>query len=89
MYATMYLTWDYYDRDKVVGLGQFRHIFSEPHFRRSSINPPSQLLGFQYKGVWVPIQRGMGPDILIVVVYSPEKTIGYLIHVNCFSKTAI
>ena len=69
----IYLTRDYYDRDKVVGLGLFRHIFPEPHFRRSLINPPCQLLGFQ---------RGMGPYILIVVVYSPEKTIGTLVGVS-------
>ena len=67
---SIYLTRDYYDRDKVVDLGYFRHIIPEPHFRRSLINPPSQLLGFP---------RGMGPDILIVVVYSPEKTIGTLV----------
>ena len=70
-----------------MGLGLFRHIFPEPHFRRSLINPPCQLLGFQ---------KGMGPYILIVVVYSPEKTIGTLAvvvvvvgHVSkqgCFGK---
>ena len=56
-----------------MGLGKFRHIFPEPHFRRSLINPPSQLLGFP---------RGMGADILMVVVYSPEKTIGTLVGVS-------
>ena len=56
-----------------MGLGQFRHIFSEPLFRQSLINPPSQLLGFP---------RGMGPCIFIVVVYSPEKTIGTLVGVS-------
>ena len=67
------LTRDYYDRDKVVGLGQFRHIFPEPHFRQLLINPPSQLLGFP---------KGMGPCNFIVVVYSPEKTIRTLVGVS-------
>ena len=56
-----------------MGLGQFRHIFPEPHFRQSLINPPSQLLGFA---------RGTGPYILIAVVYSPEKPIGTLVGVS-------
>ena len=51
----------------MAGFGQFRHIFPEPHFHRSLINPPCQLLVFP---------RGMGPYIIIAVVYSLEKTIG-------------
>ena len=30
-----YLTRDYYDRNKVAGFGQFRHVFLELHFSRS------------------------------------------------------
>ena len=36
----IYLTRDYYDRYKVAGFRQFRHIFPEPHFPRSLIYPP-------------------------------------------------
>ena len=35
-----YLTRDYYDRENVAGFGQFRHIFPEPYFPRSLMNPP-------------------------------------------------
>jgi hypothetical protein len=64
-----YLTRDYYDRDEVAGFGKFRHIFPDSYFSQSLINPLTQLFGFP---------RGMGPHILIVVLYSQDKTFGTL-----------